>query len=579
MVIWYCEKCGKRIPDEDLEPGAADNGGVTVRYCKLCAPAMQPRATVTGEARRKPPVSGVSHRPATKAAMAAAPVDRAPAESASPERPGGRGTQQAASNLPLYIGAGAAGLVLLFVVAYAVSGPSGTEAKAPLQAAAATDSPGRAAVASSSGSGRSSGGNSSLRAEQQSPAAAAAGSPAPRDAEKPATSALAPKSAASSQRGALNDEDRAQAAFEALQKDLNGLIRDDVTAKTKAIEAYLKEYGNAMVASRARRLLDEIRKPAPQPQPPTPSVAPPAAPGENAETALKRGQQKQAANDLQGALADYDRALELRPQYPEALVCRADVKQVLYDLEGALADCEKANSSAWQVPVIQAIAYYGLGKEAEYQAAVARAKGMVNQPQQLEAFIIPRARNARIVYKGKSLEGKEPATAEEFSWRGQYRFVAKRPDEALKDLETALKLDPTLGPKGLLATLAQVADSKKDWKAKLDYNRRWALSAPDSPEALNGHAWELLTSPDEKLRDVKTALALASKAAEASKPESPAILDTLALAYARNGKFREAVDTQQRAIALLPPNMTPAQRKEYEDHLREFRDGLERQPR
>jgi tetratricopeptide (TPR) repeat protein len=131
----------------------------------------------------------------------------------------------------------------------------------------------------------------------------------------------------------------------------------------------------------------------------------------------------------------------------------------------------------------------------------------------------------------------------------------------------------------LLATLAQVADSKKDWKAKLDYNRRWALSAPDSPEALNGHAWELLTSPDEKLRDVKTALALASKAAEASKPESPAILDTLALAYARNGKFREAVDTQQRAIALLPPNMTPAQRKEYEDHLREFRDGLERQPR
>ncbi|MCY3017995.1 MAG: hypothetical protein NTW87_03050 [Planctomycetota bacterium] len=357
-----------------------------------------------------------------------------------------------------------------------------------------------------------------------------------------------------------------------LQKNLDGLPGDDLKSKTTAVEAYLKEYGNAMVAARARRLLDEIRKPAPQPQPPTP-------PAENAETVFKRGQQKQAANDLQGALADYDRALELKPQYPEALVCRADAKQGLYDLEGALADCEKANLSTWQVPVIQAIAYYGLGKEAEYQAAVALAKRMVNQPQQIEAFIIPRARNARIVYKGKSLEGKEPATAEEFSWRGQYRFVAKRPDEALKDLETAVKLDPTLGAKGLFATLAQVAESKKDWKAKLDYNRRWAEAAPDSPEALNGHAWELLTSPDEKLRDVKTALALASKAAELSKPESSAILDTLALGYARNGKFREAVDTQQRAIALLPPNMTPVQRKEYDDHLREFRDGLERQPR
>ncbi|MGD0088596.1 MAG: hypothetical protein ABSE73_01625 [Planctomycetota bacterium] len=358
----------------------------------------------------------------------------------------------------------------------------------------------------------------------------------------------------------------------ALQKRLDGLPGNDLQAKTKAVEAYLKEYGDAMAASRARRMLDEIRNPGRQSQPPAP-------PGENAGAAFKRGQQKQAANDLQGALADYDRALELKPQYPEALVCRADVKQGLYDLEGALADCEKANSSSWQVPMIQAIAYYGLGKDAEYEAAMALAKRRVNEPQEIEAFIIRRARSARSVYKGKSLEGKEPATAEEFICRGQYRLVAKRPDEAIKDLETALKLDPTQVSKGLFAALAQVAESKKDWKAKLDYYRRWAEAAPDSSEAVNGQAWELLTSPDEKLRDAKTALALAGKAAELSKQGDPAILDTLALAYARNGKFREAVDTQQQAVALLPPNMNSKQRKEYEDHLREFRNGLERQPR
>ena len=88
-----------------------------------------------------------------------------------------------------------------------------------------------------------------------------------------------------------------------------------------------------------------------------------------------------------------------------------------------------------------------------------------------------------------------------------------------------------------------------------------------------------MTSPDEKLRDAKTALPLATKAAQASRPESPAILDTLALAYARNGKLREAADTEQRAIGLLPPNLPPEQRKEYEDRLREFKDGLEKQPR
>ena len=46
--------------------------------------------------------------------------------------------------------------------------------------------------------------------------------------------------------------------------------------------------------------------------------------------------------DFAGAIADYDRAIELDPKFVDAYNYRASVKEIIGDLTGALADCNRA---------------------------------------------------------------------------------------------------------------------------------------------------------------------------------------------------------------------------------------------
>jgi tetratricopeptide (TPR) repeat protein len=73
---------------------------------------------------------------------------------------------------------------------------------------------------------------------------------------------------------------------------------------------------------------------------------------------------------------------------------------------------------------------------------------------------------------------------------------------------------------------------------------------PDWVQAWADLAWLRATSPDAGLRDAAEAVRLASRAAELSGGRDPAILDTLAAAYASAGRFEEAIHTAQAAESL-----------------------------
>ena len=89
--------------------------------------------------------------------------------------------------------------------------------------------------------------------------------------------------------------------------------------------------------------------------------------------------------------------------------------------------------------------------------------------------------------------------------------------------------------------------------------------APERIECLNNLAWLLATNPEADARDGKRAIELAARAAEATQHRNPGVLDTLAAAYAANGRYVDAVKYQQQAIALAP-----------EQAQSEFRQRLQR---
>ena len=155
-------------------------------------------------------------------------------------------------------------------------------------------------------------------------------------------------------------------------------------------------------------------------------------------------------------------------------------------------------------------------------------------------------------------------------------------DEAINTARTGLAVSPydpaqhsvlgeALARKGDLTAatnqFAYVLLLRSDWaEAHLDFGRAllrlgdvsnglWHFQkavrlAPDSPLALNGLAWFLATWPDATVRNGPEAVRLAEHACAVTGRRNPELLDTLAVAYAEAGRFPEAINATQEAIAL-----------------------------
>jgi tetratricopeptide (TPR) repeat protein len=89
----------------------------------------------------------------------------------------------------------------------------------------------------------------------------------------------------------------------------------------------------------------------------------------------------------------------------------------------------------------------------------------------------------------------------------------------------------------------------------------------------NNLAWNLLTSVLADLRDPETALRLAGDACAMTDNANPGYLDTLALAQHRTGDTPAAIETEKKALSLLPPDASL--RAELEATLARFEAALE----
>jgi tetratricopeptide (TPR) repeat protein len=104
--------------------------------------------------------------------------------------------------------------------------------------------------------------------------------------------------------------------------------------------------------------------------------------------------------------------------------------------------------------------------------------------------------------------------------------------------------------------------------------REIAANAPDSPRMLDELAWLLATYPDSKSRDGTEAIRLAEHACDLTERRIPALLDTLAAAYAEAGDFPRAISAAEEALNRAGSSGDNDAVKLSENILASLRDNL-----
>lgn len=121
-------------------------------------------------------------------------------------------------------------------------------------------------------------------------------------------------------------------------------------------------------------------------------------------------------------------------------------------------------------------------------------------------------------------------------------------EQARSAFKRVLEIDPHYS--GARTELSALAQRRGDWAQAKKLLEQGLELDPNNPEAINNLAWLLATAPDESIRDGEKALQLAGKLKDAFGENNPAVLDTVAAAYAANQRFDDAIRTCQKAVDI-----------------------------
>jgi tetratricopeptide (TPR) repeat protein len=132
-------------------------------------------------------------------------------------------------------------------------------------------------------------------------------------------------------------------------------------------------------------------------------------------------------------------------------------------------------------------------------------------------------------------------------------------DAAIVFLSEALQISP--GYAGAHFNLGKILSNQNDFEKAIYHYQKALQFDPHMIQALYHLSWILSTQEDEKYRNGKEAVKLATKLCKITQFRQPLALDALAAAYAETGKFNEAIFIAKKAhkMALVQGPATLAQ--------------------
>ena len=253
---------------------------------------------------------------------------------------------------------------------------------------------------------------------------------------------------------------------------------------------------------------------------------------------------------LDEAIANYRTALALKPDYVDAHVNLGVALERKGEVDEAIAQYRKA--LAIDPHFLNAHVNFGVALErlgrwdeamAQYRQALAIDPQCVGAYVNLGVVLRRQGRFDEAIAQYQKALAIKPNYAEAHAnlgavlgWQGKF-------DEAAAQFRQALEINPAhaLARRNLdfiLANEQQVVET-------LARQRALIPQRPNDVSLLNDTAWILATSPHTSVRNGPEAVALAERAWTLCGGREPAILGTLAAAYAEAGRFPEAVATAQ----------------------------------
>jgi tetratricopeptide (TPR) repeat protein len=229
------------------------------------------------------------------------------------------------------------------------------------------------------------------------------------------------------------------------------------------------------------------------------------------------------------------------------------------------------------------------GAELQWRAVLADRPGDATARRNLGVVLMESGQLEEAAAQLAQAVALDPASAAAHCNLGIALMKQGKIGDALAEQHRALALDARYAPAyynlGLLRELqGDTAEAVRQWEEALQIRPRYEeahdrlAAALDSQgkvadalahwregtndlTSLRRQAWILATDPDAAIRNGEQAEALAVRAVEVSHGKDPAAWDTLAAAYAQNGRFADAAQTAKRALTLAQPDLAEAIRK------------------